>query len=414
MMKCLLYCGCGCLDYTIAPTYLYRKLILRIGILVQFIILMAHISEESLARAHNIALADDIASAAASECTGDSVNYDELMANLLRAKKGSSGDVPADYHVQVKCIECESLDIVEKEGYGVCRACGMRNECILDQGQEWRYYGGDDNTRTKDPARCGYATNELLPNCSNGVIMQSKRNESFEMKKIKAMQYWSSVSYREINLMKVFNSISITTQNAGIAACITEEAKIMYMKVSTVKSSRRIKKEAMKAASVTLACKMLNVPRNFEEICEMFNIANPKILRKALKTFEEIWFTIQTREQANQSYTPSADVQPAAPSADSPPGYNTNSYLHRLCNNIGIADTIYDQCKLVADHVDSNKILEKHSPLSRMAGVIFYIAQRDNIAQLTRKFISEKCKISEVTIAKCYNKIIKAYQPHPS
>ena len=85
-------------------------------------------------------------------------------------------------------------------------------------------------------------------------------------------------------------------QNASISQCIIEEAKYMYKKVTDIKSSRRTKKEAMKAGSIMLACKLKGVPRNFTEISEIFKMKNNKTFRKSVKTFEEIWNNIQLNE----------------------------------------------------------------------------------------------------------------------
>jgi transcription initiation factor TFIIIB Brf1 subunit/transcription initiation factor TFIIB len=377
------------------------------------------------------------------------------------------------------CPACNSTDIIESEGYAVCRSCGIRDKCVLDQGQEWRYYGGDDNTKSKDPARCGMPTNELLPNTGMGIILSHKGKETHEMKKVRNLQYWSHLSYKESSLIKVFNNITILSQNGGISSCITEEAKIMYMKVSALKTSRRIKKDCMKAASVSLACKFLNVPRSCDEICVMFNITNKKLFRKALKLFEEIWFSIEARDKNEHlekikaylaenpvseisitdwkdirsqmdkcedseaesaivddvsaddtssvveeaEYSPDISIVPPLiavepVSTEGSPAklddsqhaksYNSNSYLHRLCCKLGIDDKIYDICQETCDEVDRRKILDKHNPLSRTTTIIYYIITKFNIP-LSKQQISVACGVSEVTINKCYAKMMHYY-----
>jgi transcription initiation factor TFIIIB Brf1 subunit/transcription initiation factor TFIIB len=224
------------------------------------------------------------------------MDFEELLDTLHKSKSQHKNEDTPKSEI-IKCNECNSTDLIENEGYSVCRSCGMRNECVLDLGQEWHTYSGDDGNKSKYPARCGMPTNELLPNSSMGVIIAAKGKETYEMKKARNLQYWSHLSYQEANLIKIFNNITIISQNSGISSCIIEEAKIMYMKVCAIKTSRRLKKDCMKAASVSLACKLLNVPRSCEEICTMFSISNKKLFRKALKLFEEIWFSIEVREK---------------------------------------------------------------------------------------------------------------------
>ena len=411
------------------------------------------------------------------------MELDSLLEELHKSKSSKKkilSDAPSEKNL---CPACNSTDIIESEGYAVCRSCGIRDECVLDQGQEWRYYGGDDNTKSKDPARCGMPTNDLLPNTGMGIILSHKGKETHEMKKVRNLQYWSHLSYKESSLIKIFNNITILSQNGGISSCITEEAKIMYMKVSTLKTSRRIKKDCMKAASVSLACKFLNVPRSCDEICVMFNITNKKLFRKALKLFEEIWFSIEAREKNEhmekikaylkehpvaeisitdwkdiraqmdkyedsdagsvmEDQASDADATSASPDeiplplAEVPPkessatpavlelsmssdvskepealttkSYNSNSYLHRLCCKLGIDDKTYSICQETCDEIDRRKILDKHNPLSRTTTIIYYVAIKYNLP-LTRTQISVACNVSEVTINKCYAKMMHYY-----
>ena len=52
----------------------------------------------------------------------------------------------------------------------------------------------------------------------------------------------------------------------------------------------------MKAGCIMLACKLKGVPRNSNEIAQIFKIKNNKTFRKSIKTFEEIWNNIQMIE----------------------------------------------------------------------------------------------------------------------
>lgn len=354
---------------------------------------------------------------------------------------------------EIICNQCNSNNIVESDGYSVCRDCGIRLECIVDQGQEWRYYGNDD-TKGKDPSRCGLPTNDLLPKTSLGIIIGFNSKESFAMKQVRNMHNWNQSSYRESNLIGIFSNMTIMSQNAGISSCIIEEAKYMFEKVSKMKTSRRIKKEAMKAASIMLACKIVNVPRNCDEICSIFNITDIKVMRKTVKTFEEIWFSIESREQ-NATYerindyltkNPDKSVNDLVdlknikdfmddddksmetkinknkanpelleennteldklPAIRDDSGYNSNNYLHRLCCKLNMEDKYYQKCNQVCSYVEKEKILEKHNPISRLTTIIYYVSFHNNL-NITKSQISEICKISDVTINKCFHKLNK-------
>ena len=200
-----------------------------------------------------------------------------------------------DETIDIICNDCNSRNLVELNGFYICHDCGLYNDCIIDSGQEWRFYGADDN-KGNDQSRCDIPTNELLPKTSIGALVGFSTRENKTSKRIRNMNYWNAIPYRESSLLETFNNITIMSQNSGINQCIIEEAKYMYKKVTDIKSSRRTKKEAMKAGCIMLACKLKGVPRNCNEIAQIFKLKNNKTFRKSIKTFEEIWNNIQLAE----------------------------------------------------------------------------------------------------------------------
>ena len=197
-----------------------------------------------------------------------------------------------DILIDIKCNNCKSNNIIIMNGFNICNDCGLYNDSIIDCGQEWRFYGNDDN-KGNDPSRCDVPTNDLLPNTSIGSIVGFASKDNKNAKRIRSMNFWNGFSYRDSSLLDTFNNITIMAQNAGISQCIIEEAKYMYKEVSEIKSSRRTKKEAMKAGCIMLACKLKGVPRNCNEIASIFKLKNNKTFRKSIKTFEEIWKNIK-------------------------------------------------------------------------------------------------------------------------
>jgi len=49
-----------------------------------------------------------------------------------------------DALIDINCRECDSLHIKEIDGYYTCLECGLKNECVIDCGQDWRFYGNDE------------------------------------------------------------------------------------------------------------------------------------------------------------------------------------------------------------------------------------------------------------------------------
>ena len=440
-----------------------------------------------------------------------------------------------DISIDIKCSECNSRNLAELNGYYVCQSCGLYNDCIIDSGQEWRFYGADDS-KGNDQSRCDIPTNELLPKTSIGSLVGFSTRENKTSKRIRNMNYWNAIPYRESSLLESFNNITIMAQNSGINQCIIEEAKYMYKKVTDIKSSRRTKKEAMKAGCVMLACKLKGVPRNCTEIAQIFKLKNNKTFRKSIKAFEEIWNNIQLKEgnanktnktnnsknfnnncndrsdsdndndsssdSDNESSDSDADdevlyhnkqnlnkiipklkelddekvqlgsshqllVKPDKTMStiniintefiskdllpkeeilinkditkdmtkdltkdlnkdltkDIPKEFiivskelNTNvtsktlqeciTKLHRFACILGFDDKIFEACRIILIHIENEKYLDKHTPLSRTSAVIYYIIDRLGI-NINKHQILQTCEVSDVTINKCFQKLMK-------
>lgn len=361
-----------------------------------------------------------------------------------------------DALIDINCKECNSLYIKEIDGYYTCMDCGLKNECIIDCGQEWRFYGNDDN-KGNDPARCDIPTNELLPKSSMGSFIGYGGKETNTSRRIRNMNHWYAMPYKESTLLETFNNITIMAQNSGLNQCVIEEAKYMYKKVSEVKSSRRTKKEGMKAGSISLACKMKGVPRNCTEIAKICHMKNTKTLRKSIKTFEEIWNNIQMRENGivnnldfkednlNSDEEAKTNIQSEFPNNeldedneihneihksnnyigdnniggnnidgsnnndDNDGDKNINEYitkLHRYTSQLGLDDKIFQSCKSILIHIDNKNYLHKHNPLSRIASIVFYANEKFKL-NINKHQIIQICEVSDVTINKCFQKLMK-------
>jgi transcription initiation factor TFIIB len=323
---------------------------------------------------------------------------DDMKKSDINDKNSDEEDITLNY-----CIDCKSDDLVEQYGRYVCRNCGLANEKVIDFKQEWRYYGSEDN-KSNDPSRCGIPTNELLPNSSIGSVIGFGSKESNMMRRIRNMQYWNTIPYRETSLLESFTNISVLSQNAGISSCIIEDAKFMYKKVSELKSSRRTKKEAMKAASIYLACKNKGVPRTAKEIAKIFNIDNIKIMNKTIKSFEEIWNSVKDDNSIeNDDENDDKEIQN---DDNQETKYKSLQYLHRYCSNLNINDELYDICYCLINFIEENKILDTHNPLSRIAATLYYIMDKYKI-DINKDNIISICDVSDVTINKCCNKLSK-------
>lgn len=309
-----------------------------------------------------------------------------------------------------KCSNCDSMDLVQIDGYYTCRECGTCLNEVIDSGQEWRYYGQYDNKAT-NPARCGIPTSDLIPNSSIGSIIANQGFETYAMKRIRKIQSWGSTNYKDTTLMNSFNNMNIMASNSGIPQCIIEEAKHMFKKISSVKSYKKAKKDAVQAACIQRACKMNNVPRDSSEMATIFGISK-KDMRKGAKQFEEIWNALRTQEkyEREQKVKKHRETNPEyIDNEEQDNNYkpsNSIDYLHRNCSKLNLNEDIYDICSDICRYIEEEDYLVKHIPLSRTAGAIYFCCQCLNF-DIDKQSITSVCNVSEVTINKCYQKLLK-------
>lgn len=359
------------------------------------------------------------------------------LSNEKKRLKKESRNINTDYQsitdtiVDFKCSDCTSLNIKEIDGYYVCLDCGLKIENIIDAGQEWRNFNNDDS-RGVDNARCDLPTNELLPKTSMGSLVGYSCRETYTTKRIRNMNNWYSVSYKDSSLMESFNNITIIALNSGLNQCIIDEAKFMFKRVSDIKSSRRSKKEGMKAGALALACKLKGVPRNCDEIALICKMKNTKTLRKSIKTFEEIWNTIILKEktdlenlkkeicnpdidesivdtdadECNSSSEDETSSNETSSDEDDETGISNHmGKLHRFISALCLDEKIFEACSIILQYIEKKNYLDKHNPLSRITAIIFYIIDRFHI-KINKFQIIKTCKVSEVTINKCYVKLM--------
>lgn len=286
------------------------------------------------------------------------------------------------------CRSCSKHSVFEQDGFMVCISCGIASEMVMDDTQEWRWYGADDN-KFSDPTRCGMPTNDLLPMSSLGSSCASYGSTSYKMRKIGKYQRWNSMPYKEKILYDCFDTINLRSINGCLSTCIIEEAKIIYGKVSKYSMLRGMNKLALQASCVMAACKMKKVPRNCGEIAKMFNLSISD-MRKGAKKFEEIWKQVEKKEGHKDKLNL----------------YSTNpeDYLKRFCSKLELSDEIYEMCSQLCKIVESRGVMDTHISISRAAGIIYFVSNNCGV-NVSREDILKHCDISQVTIGKCFNEL---------
>jgi len=198
--------------------------------------------------------------------------------------------------------------------------------------------------------------------------------------------------YKERSLYKVFDTIQTKARAQGITSCIIEEAKVLYKAISENKISRGSNRKGIIASCVYKACKIKKVPRSHKEIANIFDI-NITHMTRGCKKFDEIMNFIKYENKTS-------NIE----------GSKSTDYIKRFCSKLNIGTNILTICKYTCDKAEEFSLVSENTPPSIAAGIIFLVCSLLNL-NISKHQISEICKISEVTISKCYKKLLE-YHKH--
>lgn len=330
---------------------------------------------------------------------------DTSPENSLQEHKGfgTSEELRNQPSSIIMCEYCGQNDLINStDGFYVCQSCSLVNERVIDDSQEWRYYGAEDS-KSVDPTRCGLPTNNFFPEACLGSAVDMSGPNSYQMRKIANYNRYNTVTHKTRTLYDSLNVMTIYATNGGIAPCIIEEAKNMYWKIVTYRSAhnlneyRKPNREAILAASILEASKTLNYHRSAEEVAQIFQIKRTDVI-KGHKQFRDYWKIIQNLEENGLSaYGDEVYTKPSQPS----------DYVNRFCSKLDLGNDIRQICLDICVLIERNNIIPAYVPISITSGVIYLI---NNILDqgLTKENISKACdNVSEATIEKCYQDLEK-------
>ena len=81
-----------------------------------------------------------------------------------------------------------------------------------------------------------------------------------------------------------------------------------------------------------------------------------------------------------------------------------SAFIERYCSKLNVNKDQTMLCKFIASKVEKANIIQDNTPHSVAAGIIYFVCQTFNMTQ-TKGDIATVCKVSEVTISKCYRKL---------
>ena len=289
--------------------------------------------------------------------------------------------------VEKICEKCNSSDDLKEDnaqGVLVCQNCGDVIAEIIDDGQEWNSYGGEDGTREGSAVRCTGTINYFLPQSSLSTTVAGSMNN-----KIKRFQVWQAMPYHERSLHTVLKEIASKCREGNILKCIEDDAKILYKILSECKGpngkqiiNRGANRKSLIAACVYYACKRKKKTMAPKEIAKLFKLEY-KDITKGCKNFDIL---MKNKDVFYNDVTEPED------------------FVLRCCRKLHISDEHIGQAQLITKNIRKIGIGTSHTPFSIATGSIMMMANINGL-DITVKKLADTFDVSSVTITKTYKRI---------
>lgn len=307
----------------------------------------------------------------------------------LREKKDST--IKSDKIVRNKnvrkecsniCYKCNSISLSSVDGFISCTNCGAINNDIIHYNEDTRFYGINDSKMTADPSRLGLPINPFTPKSSLGTIILGYGNNSF-----RTLHKWYSTNYKERSLLKAFDVMlnHMKYNNIILPTNVLDKAKLFYKITSTHTIKRGSSRKAMMAISIYYACIVNKIEISKLKLSKIFDIKKSKITN-GLKDFYDVIFN------TNKAYLNQININ------------SFETLFFNISKLLEIDNKYIIIALVIAKFSDQVGILSDNTPQSITTGCTYFVLNYYNY-NITKKIISNKCNISEVTISKIYVKL---------
>ncbi|AYV79465.1 MAG: transcription initiation factor IIB [Faunusvirus sp.] len=308
--------------------------------------------------------------------------WDDILPNL-------PNNAPSIKSVKKNtCPNCKLDTLISKshKGCSECTNCGATIYDQLDRTPDWSSF--DDG---KGSARCGGPINFLLPKSSLGTSIGGNNS------KIKKLQSWGQMPYKERRLYEVFQDIDHRCKRHNFPKSIIDNAKIFYKRIKECKHSngehkgkyiinRGLNESGIIAACAYFGAKKQKYPRTPKEISVIFDLT-PEEVRFGCKKYLEI---MEIDENSL------CDIIPTIAS----------DYIERYANKLKVAKQYIQIAVKVADNINKLDLSSDHQTISVAASCILIVSNVYELG-LSKKMVAAAFDISDVTLSKTHKNLVK-------
>ena len=314
------------------------------------------------------------------------VNKQELWS-IYEAEINNSKDITCVYNNDNSlCKLCNHTLAQTEEGYFSCtnNKCGELYNNIFDVGCEVK-------SEANDNQRYGMPINPYLQESSFGCKINCNNISTYEMRKIKRYTEWQSMPYKEKSQYDEFQRIINMSQNGNISKLIIDDAIRYHKIISEYKTFRGLNRDGIIAASIYISCRINNSPRSAKEIATIFHLDNTsatKGCKNAVTIINNIEKDFNMDDKTNLGAT------------------SPESFIERYCSKLSsLPPELIKLALYISKIINRDNLIPENTPPAIAAGIIFFIINEFDL-NISKKYINQISEISEVTINKCYKKMI--------
>lgn len=280
--------------------------------------------------------------------------------------------------VDNQCIKCKENGIVIEDssnGYFVCIICGLtKKDNIIDSGPEIYY----QDSNKVNPSRHGIF-DELYPNSSLTTVISGSS-------KLSKINQWNTMPYNERTLWQVSEHIKRQCSMYNVNNQVIKNAILLFKKIDEKKKNNGKKeihrgrvRDGIISACLYYSFKKENIERTPLEISKIMSVDIIDITR-GCKLFLDI-----LKDEKFETPQPS-------------------DFLFRYGNSLNLQYKIISDMNKILKEVINLNILSRNTPISIVAGTIYFCCIVFNI-NISKKTVSSVCNVSDVTISKTFKKL---------
>lgn len=288
------------------------------------------------------------------------------------------------------CDICNYPVAQTEEGYYACtnNKCSILYNNVFDNTPEWKQVNIESGG--VDQSRCGMPINPVLPESSFGCKIACNSNSSYEMRKIKRYTEWQSMPYKEKSQYDEFQRIINMSQNSDISKIIIDDAIRYHKTISEYKTFRGLNRDGIIAASIYISCRINKTPRSAKEIATIFHLDNSsatKGCKNAITIINNIEKDMNNDDKTDLGMT------------------NADCFIERYCSKISIPSDLIKLALFISKLINRDNLIPENTPPAIAAGIIYFIINEFRL-DVSKKSVNQISEISEVTINKCYKKML--------